>query len=418
MISKITVFLYLMTVFSWTCFSQDGKQNDSINNNNLKLFIKCSDCDFDYLREHITFVNFVREPVDAHVYLLETSLNTGGGGNRFSLFFIGQAEFKGMTDTILFSVSPDDTEDKVRELMLKMIKTGLIRFVAKTPAIYQVSITCDDKQKVSNTQVDDKWHSWVFSISNTASVNGEKYYKYFSVNSSLSAEKITEKFKTEFYFSNYYSKSKYLIDNSDYITLSKSYSFTNQTVFSIDSHWSAGIAAGINSSIYNNLNFSASIAPAIEYNIFPYSEASRKQFRIKYTIGTKYNQYLDTTLYGKTEENLLRHSLGMAYSVVQKWGNIGASVSFSNYLYDFKKNNLYLYLSTSFRIVKGLSFYNYGYFSIIHDQIELPKYDATPEEVLLRIRALESQYNFYFYCGLSYTFGSIYNNVVNPRFGN
>jgi hypothetical protein len=39
-------------------------------------------------------------------------------------------------------------------------------------------------------------------------------------------------------------------------------------------------------------------------------------------------------------------------------------------------------------------------------------------EVLLRLRELATEYSFDFGVGLSYTFGSIYNNVVNPRFGN
>jgi len=41
---------------------------------------------------------------------------------------------------------------------------------------------------------------------------------------------------------------------------------------------------------------------------------------------------------------------------------------------------------------------------------------ASLEEILLRRRELETSYYYYFSIGLSYTFGSIYNNVVNPRF--
>jgi len=54
---------------------------------------------------------------------------------------------------------------------------------------------------------------------------------------------------------------------------------------------------------------------------------------------------------------------------------------------------------------------------MIHDQLSLPKGEATLEQVLLRRTMLETNYNYYFSIGLSYTFGSIYSNVVNPRFG-
>ena len=38
--------------------------------------------------------------------------------------------------------------------------------------------------------------------------------------------------------------------------------------------------------------------------------------------------------------------------------------------------------------------------------------------VLLRQQQLKTSYRYFAYAGLSYTFGSIFNNVVNPRFGN
>ncbi|MBI5325982.1 MAG: hypothetical protein HZB41_12040, partial [Ignavibacteriae bacterium] len=58
----------------------------------------------------------------------------------------------------------------------------------------------------------------------------------------------------------------------------------------------------------------------------------------------------------------------------------------------------------------------YGGFSMIHDQLYLPKEGATLEEILLRRKALETTYSYFVSFGLSYTFGSVYSNVVNPRF--
>lgn len=60
----------------------------------------------------------------------------------------------------------------------------------------------------------------------------------------------------------------------------------------------------------------------------------------------------------------------------------------------------------------------YGNYSIIHDQLGLTKGAVSAEEVLLQRKELETQYSYYVSFGGSYTFGSIYNNVVNPRFGN
>ncbi len=40
----------------------------------------------------------------------------------------------------------------------------------------------------------------------------------------------------------------------------------------------------------------------------------------------------------------------------------------------------------------------------------------TPQEIIAQQRALATNYEYYSGFGLSFTFGSIYNNIVNPRF--
>jgi len=72
--------------------------------------------------------------------------------------------------------------------------------------------------------------------------------------------------------------------------------------------------------------------------------------------------------------------------------------------------------SVGVRITKGLELSIGGSFSIIHDQLNLIKGEASTEEILLRIKELETSFQYYMHVGLSYTFGAIYNNVVNPRF--
>jgi hypothetical protein len=59
----------------------------------------------------------------------------------------------------------------------------------------------------------------------------------------------------------------------------------------------------------------------------------------------------------------------------------------------------------------------HGGLSVIHDQLSLPKGEVEIEDLLLRRRQLETQYSYWFMVGFEYAFGSIYNNIVNPRFG-
>jgi hypothetical protein len=51
----------------------------------------------------------------------------------------------------------------------------------------------------------------------------------------------------------------------------------------------------------------------------------------------------------------------------------------------------------------------------VKEQIYEPKEDIPDEDILLRRRELGTDYEVSFEIGFSYTFGSVFNNVVNPR---
>ena len=68
------------------------------------------------------------------------------------------------------------------------------------------------------------------------------------------------------------------------------------------------------------------------------------------------------------------------------------------------------------RLFKGFSFNVFAEYTKIKDQISLRKGGASTEEVLLRLRQLATDYRYYYGLGVSYSFGSIYDNIVNPRF--
>lgn len=54
---------------------------------------------------------------------------------------------------------------------------------------------------------------------------------------------------------------------------------------------------------------------------------------------------------------------------------------------------------------------------MIRDQFALAKKDFTPEEILTRQFQRATTYRYFANVGIGYTFGSIFNNVVNPRMG-
>jgi len=69
------------------------------------------------------------------------------------------------------------------------------------------------------------------------------------------------------------------------------------------------------------------------------------------------------------------------------------------------------------RLYKGLSLYVIGGYSWIHDQLSLIAREPTDEEILLRLQELPMNNNYFVMFGFQFQFGSIFTNVINPRFG-
>ncbi len=188
-------------------------------------------------------------------------------------------------------------------------------------------------------------------------------------------------------------------------------------VRSLTDHWSAGIFGSASGSTYDNTELVLSAMPAVEYNLFPYSESTRQQLRFLYIIGWNSNRYMEETIFNKTSEMLFGQKLSVTLDVRKTWGSAEVSVEGSHYFHDFSKRRLEVFGEVSLRLFEGLSLDVFGGYSRIHDQLSLPKGGATTEEVLLRRTELETNYQYFASIGLSYTFGSIYSNIVNPRFG-
>jgi hypothetical protein len=292
---------------------------------------------------------------------------------------------------------------------------NLLRYVGKTPLSDHVSISFMDK--VEPTDVEDKWNFWVFSLSGDTFISGEESYKSNMLSGSFSANRVTPELKIRVSLSAYIDKSEFNYDDEVIKSDSDSQTISGLVVKSISEHWSVGGFFSATSSTYSNVKLSLNPAPAIEYNVFPYSESTTHQMRLLYRLNYKSVRYREETIYEKTYENLWQHSLEIAFEVKKRWGTASASLEGSHYFHDFEKNRIRLSGELSLRLIKGLNFNIYGRYSRIRDQLSLPREDLTIEEVLLRQKQLATSYTYSLSVGLSYTFGSLKSKVVNPRFG-
>jgi len=388
----------------------------------LNIFIDTPDyyLDFDFVRTEITFVNYVRDRADADVHILITTQATGGGGKEFTIAFIGLKNFKENNSTLKYVSRQTDTDDDIRRGLVKVLKIGLMQYAAHTSAVegLEVSYKKPEQKEAAPQAVTDPWDFWSFRTSLNGYFNGEKSYKYRYIYGSISASRVTEDWKIKLSLYGSYNQTEYdYSEDFTYIDIRRSYSFSSLAVKSLGKHWSVGGRGSVWHSTYSNSDIVYSLAPGIEYNFFPYSESTRRLLAFQYLIGLKHLDYHEETIYLKTAETLPFQSLTISYDIKQPWGSIETDLESANYLSDLKKYHLQIYGSIEIRIFKGLSFNCFGYVTFLRDQISLPRRGASIEEVLLRRRQLETSYDYYTSIGLSYTFGSIYNNIVNPRFG-
>jgi hypothetical protein len=118
----------------------------------------------------------------------------------------------------------------------------------------------------------------------------------------------------------------------------------------------------------------------------------------------------------KEKETVGFQRIELAGAVNQKWGSFRGSASWQHYLHNINLNSASFYLNLDVRLFKGFSWNIAGGFSVLHDQINLKKQTASLADVLLQQQQLGSGYSYWMNTGISYSFGSIYNSIVNPRF--
>jgi len=381
----------------------------------LKVFMDCGFCDIEYIKTEITFVNYVRDRKEAQVHVLISLQSTGSGGREYTLTFLGQHEYAGQEDVLKYYSHKTDTDESIRLGLVQTLKLGLMRYVAKTPISQRISISLKDE--VKPTSVIDRWNFWVFSLSAWGFFNGQKAVTYNSIYGNFSANRVTPEWKLRMSAAASHYFNKYDLDGESIESTLDSRSFNALGVKSLGEHWSLGGYFSLSSSSYANIRSNLRAAPAVEYDVFPYSQSTRRQLRFLYKLNVDAVRYREETIYLKTKENLWSQDLSMTLEMKEKWGTVGASLEGSHYLHDLSKYHVRLNGEVTLRLYKGLSFNLYGSVSRIHDQLSLPKGGASLEDILLMRKQLATSYEYYFSIGLSYTFGSIFSNVVNPRFG-
>ncbi len=406
------ILTFIVLLVSIPTFSQE-------NSEDLRIFIDCDRCDNEYLRQNLGNVQFVRDQNLAEVHLFFTTQRNGSGGNEFVIDFIGKEGFQDLKDRLSFNTNATMTNDEIRNLTLRYIKLGLVRYWTKSGKIDAITINVKQNTETEQEEgeVDDPWNFWVFRLGANGFFDGQETNSSSRINLSVSARRVTDKNKFSFFARFNENRSVFTFDGEDIINTTNSRFVGISDAISLTEHWSLGGFANIRTSVFGNIDFSWRARPGIEYNFFKYSESAKKQLTLSYRNGILFNDYTELTVFGETSEYLWEHELSLGASINQKWGSLSGEIAFEQFLQDLPLNALNFNLNANVRLFKGFNFNVSGGYSITRNQVNLEAGDVSLEDLLLQQQQLQSGFNFFASVGFNYTFGSIYNTIVNPRFG-
>jgi hypothetical protein len=386
----------------------------------LRVFLDCQDCFQEYLRDEIEWVDFVRQREDADIHILSSTNETGGGGREVLLRFVGVGRFQGVNHEHRALSLVADPEEVRRRYVFQAVTVGLLDYLshAGLPADLTVSVRGVEQKGGAAAPTRDPWNFWVFNIEGGTSLNAEETSRDHEWNVRTGADRVTDAWKLSFGVEFEGQVERFDLDEErprEFRRHDRGLSLF--AVKSAGPHWSFGLQGDVRSSSFDNTALSAAMAPAVEYNVFPYAEYASRQLRIQYQIGPTHAKYYEITLYNQLEELRGAHEVSVTFEQRQPWGTLDTRFEFSQYLHDASKYRLEFDGDVSVRLFRGFSVSLEGSVSRIRDQLSLPRRDATEEEVLLRLRELQSGYEIQFDISLRYSFGSLFNNIVNPRFG-
>lgn len=413
---RLFIILFAVTLLLGEILSAQGTSRlQPIPN----VYLDCNSCDVTYIRSNITFVNYVRDQDDASIYLLINDGRTAGGGREFNLIFSEIGVQAGRSDTLRYVSSSTDTSDERRIGLNRYIKIGLIPFVTHTIAIQSMDVfyTQPTEAEDQDAEIVDPWDNWVFDVNLRSNMWGQAREFNFGLFSGVSAERTTETWKIrgrvrgEIRRRNVELTDRTLNVNRDYGH------YWGMVAYSVSDHLSFGVFSGANFNRTNNIALQTYIAPSVEYNFFPYSEFQQRRFLIQYQISPQFRRYYNTTIFLKDSELIMQQEVSGRLRYDQRWGRIDIRVSGSHYFHDAAINRLTFNPSFNIRVRRGLSVSISGSYRVINDQLSL-EFRGDPNDPISIIEGVQrpTSYDYSFSFGLSYTFGSIYNNVVNPRF--
>jgi hypothetical protein len=391
------------------------------------VFLDCQGgvpCNPNHFRTEIQFVNWARDRTDADVHVIVTGETVGGGGRRYTLEFIGRGAMAHLGDRLTYTAGGTDVQRETQDGLTQALRLGLLRYAvdAGLGRDFDVRFTRGVSQSASGnggaTEAPrDPWNYWTFRVGFSGNMSVTETRSNYRTNPSFSADRVTDDWKLNF---NFFSNLRWerIVLSSGRVVRNDATNWSGNTILvhSLTPRLSSGIVAGAGSSVAGNTRTRVTMTPAVEWNYYPYLEASRRQLITHYGVGMQYSNYRERTSFGVDEESVPLHRFGMQYRTVAPWGNAGVGIDASQYLHESGLYNVGASGNVSFRVLRGLELYMSASGNRVADQIHVPAAEISEEDILLGRQSLPTGYDYQAAMGLTFRWGSAYSNIVNVRF--
>ena len=399
------ILLTIFIVFFSKSYSQSYK---------IKVFLSCR-CDNDFIKQNTLVFDYVRDRTlsDIEVYVFE--ITNASGGRNYSFEYKGKNNFQNIENQISTDIPKNLTFSEAREQLLKTYKLGMVYFMQNTAFQNQLEVTFHDVETKSDELTTDQWKNWVFEVSGSFNFENETSIKEEEYNLGLGVDRVTEMWRVRSDFGMRRSVKFFSGDEENYSSERKRTFFSGSVVRSLSNHFSTGFFGYYLNDTFRNYRSFVNFSPALEYNFIPYTEVLTREVTLAYKVGYNFYQYFEKTIYGFLNQKMFNQSLTLNLRYREKWGSVYSYLVASQFLDQPDQNRLTLNSNINLRIVRGLSLRISSNFQLIRDQINLPSGEASIEDLLLRQRQISTDFQNRISLGLSYTFGSIFNNIVNTR---
>ncbi len=385
------------------------------------LFVTCpQECFDDYLKGELSYFDFAREPHLADFALSVVRQRSGSGGERFTVAIRPQHRPSASAVPLSRAVfTPSDaTPHEQRAMLAQLILHMLQEELRGTPHEHAFVLALPKRDGEALSALVDPWDYWVLAPQLNGGGEGGSGYYFADFMGALNVRRITEASKVRVRGGYGRRLSGYRLEDGSRIVGDVSFWDARGLVAgSIGRHFALGNSVVAGADEFENLEGHVHGGFLAEMNVFPYVDNARQQLRLAYQLGTWANFYLEENVDGVMRELRPYNALSLIADINQGFGSVQFVGQVNAFLDDPSLYRLSVGAVVSLRVMGGLSMGLQGKAALVEDLINLRKRQITDEELLLWTAQQATDFTAEAVFALTYTFGSVHNTIVNPRFG-